>query len=402
MKGLAAESLLSYQRAVALNPQMLQPHLHLAVCHIQENRQEEAIKECQCALRIQPNSVEARRFLASALIKLGQTEEAIANLLAAQALEPQHGKIAIELTQAYLIAGNPSAALSAATQGLAMKKGTTALLTYQYYALWELGMDEAAQTILDLHRLIFEETLAPPDEYSSLAAFHADFKAELMAHPTLTWEPSGKTTRHGYQSGPLDEISLPLTDLFIGHLRRNLDVILAKLPDEPHHPFLGNKPADYRLHAWATLLEPGGHQEPHFHASGWLSGVYYLEVPPEIALGSEEGWIELGRHPQMIPMRREPPVRTMKPEVGKLILFPSYTYHRTLPFGGTGKRISIAFDVMPADQTANAMFPTAQGRLKCVRCLRNKRNSSIERNRRERTGTERDSSRKRLAPARPI
>jgi hypothetical protein len=36
----------------------------------------------------------------------------------------------------------------------------------------------------------------------------------------------------------------------------------------------------------------------------------------------------------------------MRPEAGKLIFFPSYTYHRTLPFSGTGKRISIAFDLM--------------------------------------------------------
>ena len=30
-----------------------------------------------------------------------------------------------------------------------------------------------------------------------------------------------------------------------------------------------------------------------------------------------------------------------------MVLFPSYFYHRTVPFTGTDERISIAFDVRP-------------------------------------------------------
>jgi hypothetical protein len=33
------------------------------------------------------------------------------------------------------------------------------------------------------------------------------------------------------------------------------------------------------------------------------------------------------------------------PKVGQLILFPSYFYHATIPFTGSGRRVSIAFDV---------------------------------------------------------
>ena len=29
-----------------------------------------------------------------------------------------------------------------------------------------------------------------------------------------------------------------------------------------------------------------------------------------------------------------------------MLLFPSYMFHRTLPFAGTGERISVAFDVL--------------------------------------------------------
>jgi len=31
-----------------------------------------------------------------------------------------------------------------------------------------------------------------------------------------------------------------------------------------------------------------------------------------------------------------------------MLLFPAYLYHRTIPFTSSQRRISIAFDVMPA------------------------------------------------------
>jgi hypothetical protein len=35
------------------------------------------------------------------------------------------------------------------------------------------------------------------------------------------------------------------------------------------------------------------------------------------------------------------------PAPGRLVIFPSYFHHRTLPFASGEQRISIAFDVMP-------------------------------------------------------
>ena len=38
----------------------------------------------------------------------------------------------------------------------------------------------------------------------------------------------------------------------------------------------------------------------------------------------------------------------VRPEEGMLIVFPSYIYHRTMPYGSDDPRISIAFDIGPA------------------------------------------------------
>ena len=45
-------------------------------------------------------------------------------------------------------------------------------------------------------------------------------------------------------------------------------------------------------------------------------------------------------------IRAEPETRLIEPEEGLMLLFPSYMFHRTLPFSGSGERISIAFDVL--------------------------------------------------------
>ncbi|MDG1799917.1 MAG: putative 2OG-Fe(II) oxygenase [Luminiphilus sp.] len=41
------------------------------------------------------------------------------------------------------------------------------------------------------------------------------------------------------------------------------------------------------------------------------------------------------------------PVRTIRPVVGSLVLFPSYLWHGTIPFTSDQSRISVAFDIIP-------------------------------------------------------
>ena len=62
---------------------------------------------------------------------------------------------------------------------------------------------------------------------------------------------------------------------------------------------------------------------------------------------AEAGWIEFGRPPSSFNCTIEPEVKTHRPEEGLMLLFPSYMYHRTIPFETEEERISIAFDVLP-------------------------------------------------------
>ena len=64
--------------------------------------------------------------------------------------------------------------------------------------------------------------------------------------------------------------------------------------------------------------------------------------------GDAAGWLEFGRSPEKLACEAEPLLKLVRPRPGLMVLFPSYFYHRTVPFRSEEKRISIAFDALPA------------------------------------------------------
>ena len=84
------------------------------------------------------------------------------------------------------------------------------------------------------------------------------------------------------------------------------------------------------------------------HPLGWLSGVYYVQLPAAMATSNNEaGWLEFGQPPERFFGNARPAVKRYQPVAGRLLLFPSWFWHQTVPFQCDGERISIAFDVMP-------------------------------------------------------
>ena len=94
-------------------------------------------------------------------------------------------------------------------------------------------------------------------------------------------------------------------------------------------------------------LAPNGYHAPHVHPEGWLSSACYIDLPAVVDAGGREGWIGFGAPPFACAVPT-PPEYFEKPEPGKLVLFPSYMWHGTVPFTGDETRLTIAFDVVPA------------------------------------------------------
>jgi len=100
--------------------------------------------------------------------------------------------------------------------------------------------------------------------------------------------------------------------------------------------------------AWSVRLRPAGFHIDHVHQMGWLSSACHVELPAVAAdEHRREGWLKFGE-PGVPTQPALGPERFVRPEPGRLVLFPSYMWHGTVPFSGDEDRLTIAFDVIPA------------------------------------------------------
>lgn len=84
------------------------------------------------------------------------------------------------------------------------------------------------------------------------------------------------------------------------------------------------------------------------HPSGYISGVYYVQVPSEVAAGDgEAGCIFFTDKERPAGEAEKHAHRMIRPQAGVMLLFPSYFWHGTVPFESEGERICVAFDVIP-------------------------------------------------------
>ena len=94
----------------------------------------------------------------------------------------------------------------------------------------------------------------------------------------------------------------------------------------------------------------GGKMFPHIHLAGWLSGVYYVEVPRAVEDAvARGGWIEFGPPRADIRLTRAPLTRAVRPEPGMLLTFPSYFWHDTIPLPPENdeQRLIFSWDYQP-------------------------------------------------------
>ena len=101
--------------------------------------------------------------------------------------------------------------------------------------------------------------------------------------------------------------------------------------------------------AWSIRLGSGGFHHDHVHPRGWLSGVFYVDVPREVSSPGAEGragWLRLG-HPGIRTMPELPADFHIQPRPGRLVLFPAYMWHGVERFESATPRITIAFDALP-------------------------------------------------------
>lgn len=343
------EGLRSAERALQLDPNLAAAHRNAAVLLRKLGEPARAQAHAQRAVQLAPDDADNVETLGDQLMLNGRADDAVAAYAAATArgldtpvLTRQHGI-------ALLRAGQAPAAHERLQAALRARGDDQRTIAHLGVALAADGRIDRAVELIGLQRHVRAIALATPDGFADAPAFHAALADDIRRHSQQRWEPAGLAARQAYLSGDLLADRTPAIVGFERGLRQAIDRYLdeCRAAATGDDLFLRNVPQRYRLHLWATQAAESGYIDTHIHEDSWLSGAYYVELPAAIADDDAEhaGWIEFGRPYAGLPAWPEHALRQVRPRVGELLLFPSYLFHRTLPYRGGGERISISFDL---------------------------------------------------------
>jgi tetratricopeptide (TPR) repeat protein len=354
-KGDLEEAAGAYERAIALNPEHAGAHYQLGLTLQALERLDRAAASFERAIRVQPRQAEFHYSLGTALHSMKRLDEALAAYERAIGLEPALLEGLFEVGKprhihALFERGEHARAMAALDAFLLRQPGQSCALALKAIALDEVGERERARSLVDFERLIRPQRLQPPPEFGSIAELNAALASWIRHHPTLHEAPAAFSVHRGLSTGELLAGDKGPVRPFERMIRGAVEAYQQSLPEDADHPFIANRPRRWHLTMWAIIIEAEGFQVPHIHPSGWLSGVYYVTLPEAVRTQGDQraGWIEFGEPYSDIAHSVQPELKSFQPEEGLLLLFPSYFYHRTLPFAADRQRISISFDVVPA------------------------------------------------------
>ena len=119
------------------------------------------------------------------------------------------------------------------------------------------------------------------------------------------------------------------------------EIIQEEYLNEEREPLIGNM--------WANINPPGGYNQAHIHPNSLFSGAYYVKAPPN------SGRLELmdprpGVQQSMPPRKKVKLPRELWRETyydavpGRIIMFPSWLWHKVEPNKSNDIRISVSFN----------------------------------------------------------
>jgi tetratricopeptide (TPR) repeat protein len=303
-----------FRRAVRLKPDDVMPHDGLGLILARKGDFDAAIAEHETAVGMEPDNAHAWRNFAETLIRAGDTQKAVAAAERSIAIEPDN-------------------------------QGALAMLS----VAWRAHGDSRDEALNDYENFVQTFELPPPEGYTDMDSFNRDLNAYLDGLHRDNRECIDQTLRRGTQT--LDNLfgkGHRLVELLRVRIDEAIAAYIAKLKDDDTHPLLRRRGRDFKYSAsWSSRLHDCGFHTNHVHPKGWISSAYYIASPDAAADASaREGWIQFGE-PNFDARIRNPVRRTEQPVPGKLVLFPSYMWHGTLPFHSKQSRTTIAFDVVP-------------------------------------------------------
>ncbi|WP_168170893.1 tetratricopeptide repeat protein [Rhodanobacter sp. C01] len=266
------------------------------------------------ALRVRSTDMAARKLMVAAQLGIGDAADALPHCDALLAATPD---------DQYLIALQTTA--------------------------WRLLGDERYHELCDYRQLVVPQQFDVPSPWSDPNSFLADVKSSLdRLHSAHTHPLLFQSLRHGTETTEdltrsADPVIQALFKAFEAPIRHYLERV-GHGPD----PLRRRNQGTWRFNgSWSVRLRTSGFHTNHVHPRGWISSACYIELPDSMAdVHSREGVLAFGE-PGIVTTPPLPPEHAIRPEVGMLVLFPSYFWHGTVPISGDQTRLTVAFDVVP-------------------------------------------------------
>jgi predicted Zn-dependent protease len=274
-----------------------------------------ALERAEHALRAAPNDPAARTLQAAAYLGVGDAEAAL------RACEPLR--------------------LEAPDDQYLLALQTTA---------WRVLGDDRYARLCDYPDRVVPYRLQAPPGWNTLDGFMADLKRSLdTLHDALRHPLLFQSLRHGTETtNDLARSDDPVVRALFAAFDAPIRDYIAGM-GAGTDPLRRRNTGGYRFNgSWSVRLRPTGFHQNHVHPRGWISSACYIALPDRIDdPANREGVLAFGE-PGILTVPALPTQHDVRPEVGTLVLFPSYFWHGTVPFPGDQPRLTVAFDVVPA------------------------------------------------------
>lgn len=295
-----------------------------------------------------PDDIALTLAAAQAALERGRVADAERLVKVAEARLPDSPGVLNQAAIIHLAAGQADLALAKARKGLAFSPENQSLWGWAATAARAVG-DPLYGELYDYDAMVAAYDIEAPAGWETLDAYLADLAAALHRIHLYNEHPASQSLRNGSQTTyRLTGSDDPAIKAFFKAIDKPIRQHMAAM-GEGTDPVRSRKSGNYRIEgAWSVRLRPGGFHKDHFHPEGWLSSAFYVETP-DSALDSAEkqGWIRFGQ-PPFATQPELPAEHFVRPKPGRLVLFPSYMWHGTVPFTTDERRMTIAFDAVPA------------------------------------------------------
>ena len=364
------EAIKSFKNAIIINENLYEINNNIGKLYLRINNPKKAIKYINRSLELNPNYVDAFFALGKAYEQLKDIRKAINNYKESIKLKNDYHESYFELGEIYRNKKNFKMALKYFKNSNNLKTNIRILECY-------LGLNLKKKYELEIKKIIkissTDRRIASASSYISqqfkikdkypfcpnpldfiyktnISNYFKNFNIFIesllkeISVQSFVWEPSKKTTINGYSTlGNLSDKNLENISKLNEIIQKEMNNYYKSNKDKKVL-FIKEWPKKIKINSWSNRLKREGYNIAHIHPSGWISGVFYLQMPFKIR--NNEAGIEFSLHgDNFIKKNKNIPKVQIQPEIGDMILFPSSLFHKTIPFNSNTERVCIAFDI---------------------------------------------------------